>query len=204
MSTTVGSSGTPYAELSRGLLRDHVLDAVGELLSDRPWAKVTMADVSERAGVSRQTLYHAFGTRNELAQAYVGREANRFLAAVDDAVREHAAEPREALEAALEVFLAAAREHPLVRAIISSTDGSEELLRLVTTRGGPLVGLATEHLTELLVETWTGLERRDAAPVGDALVRLAISYAALPAGEPPETAKMIARLLEPCVRELLG
>lgn len=200
MSTIVGS---PYAELSRGRLRDHILDAVGELLSDRPWAKVTMAEVSERAGVSRQTLYNAFGTRNELAQAYVGREANRFLAAVDEAVREHAAEPREALEAALNVFLAAAGEHPLVRAI-TTTDGSEELLRLVTTRGGPLVALATGHLTELLVETWPGLERRDAASVSDALVRLAISYAALPAGGPAETAKIIARLLEPCVRELLG
>jgi AcrR family transcriptional regulator len=203
VSTTVGSGGHPYAELSRGLLRDHVLDAVGALVSDRPWAKVTMADVSERAGVSRQTLYNAFGTRSELAQAYVDREANRFLAAVDEAVREHAAEPRAALEAALDVFLAAAGAHPLVRAI-TGTDGSEELLRLVTTGGGPLVGLATQHLTELLVETWPELERRDAAAVGDALVRLAISYAALPAGAPAETAKVIARLLEPCVRELLG
>jgi AcrR family transcriptional regulator len=203
VNATVGSGGTSYAQLTRGLLHDHILDAVGELLSDRPWAKVTMANVSERAGVSRQTLYNAFGTRNELAQAYLGREATRFLAAVDVAVREHAAEPREALEAALAVFLAAAGEHPLVRAI-TSTDGSEELLRLVTTRGGPLVRLATEHLTDLLVQTWPRLKPIDAAPIGDALARLAISYAALPAGEPAETAKIIARLLEPCVRELLG
>lgn len=203
MSATGASRGAPYAELSRGLLRDHVLDAVGELLSDRPWAKVTMADLSERAGVSRQTLYNTFGTRNELAQAYLGREANRFLAAVDVAVREHAAEPREALEAALDVFLAAAREHPLVRAI-TSTNGSEELLPLITTRGNPLIRLATEHLTELLVATWPRLDRDDAAPVGDVLVRLAISYAALPAGEPADTAKVIAQLLEPCVREMLG
>jgi AcrR family transcriptional regulator len=162
-----------------------------------------MADLSERAGVSRQTLYNTFGTRNELAQAYLGREANRFLAAVDVAVREHAAEPREALEAALDVFLAAAREHPLVRAI-TSTNGSEELLPLITTRGNPLIRLATEHLTELLVATWPRLDRDDAAPVGDVLVRLAISYAALPAGEPADTAKVIAQLLEPCVREMLG
>jgi AcrR family transcriptional regulator len=203
VSATAGSGRTPYAELTRGLLHDHVLDAVGELLSDRPWAKVTMAEVSEQAGVSRQTLYNAFGTRNELAQAYLGREANRFLAAVAVAVREHAAEPREALEAALDVFLTAAGEHPLVRAI-TSTDGSEELLPLVTTQGGPLVRLATERLSELLVQTWPQLKRNDAAAVADALVRLAISFAALPAGKPAETAKIIARLLEPCVRELLG
>ena len=195
--------GTPYTELARGLLHDRVLQAVGELLRDRPWARVTMADVAVRAGVSRQTLYNAFGSRSELAQAYVGREADRFLTDVDIAVRQHAAEPREALAAALAIFLGAAGRHPLVRAITSS-EGGEELLPLVTTRGGPLIEHVTEHLTALLVETWPRLARTDAAPIADALVRLAISYAALPAGDPADTARRIARLLGPSVDDLVG
>jgi AcrR family transcriptional regulator len=203
MSATAEPRRIPYAELARDLLRERVLDAVGELLRGRPWAQVTMTDVAESAGVSRQTLYNTFGSRPELAQAYVGREAERFLAAVDAAVRKHAAEPRAALAAALEIFLAAAGEHPLVRAI-TSTDGSEELLPLVTTRGGPLIQLVTKHLTDLLVETWPRLERGDAALVADALGRLAISYAALPSGDPAETANGIARVLAPSVDELLG
>jgi AcrR family transcriptional regulator len=176
---------------------------VGELLLDRPWGQVTMAAVASRAGVSRQTLYNTFGSRQELAQVYVEREADRFLAGVDAAVRTHAAEPRQALEAALAIFLRAAGEHPLVRAIASS-DGSEELLPLVTTRGGPLIDHVTEHLTGLLTETWPRLHRRDAAPIADALVRLAISYAALPAGDPGLTAATVARLLAPSVDQLLG
>lgn len=201
MSVTAGS--TSYAEAARGLLRERVLDGVGELLRDRPWSQVSMAEVAARSGVSRQTLYNAFGSRQELARAYVNREADRFLVAVDAAVRERAADPRAALAAALEIFLAAAREHPLVRAITSS-DGSEELLPLVTTRGGPLVERVTGHLTELFLGVWPGVSQADAAPVADALVRLAISYAALPSGEPADTAGAVAALLGPRIDSLLG
>ena len=162
-----------------------------------------MAAVAERAGVSRQTVYNSFGSRPELAQAYVIREAEGFLAAVDAAIRDNATEPSAALAAALEIFLAAAGTHPLVRAI-TSTDGSEELLPLVTTRGGPLLGQVTEHLAERLVDTWPALTAADASLVADALVRLAISYAALPAGPASQTAAAIARLLGPSIDELLG
>jgi AcrR family transcriptional regulator len=193
----------PYPERARDLLRERVLEAVGELLAHRPWPKVSMAAVAAHVGVSRQTLYNTFGSRQELAQAYVGREADRFLAGVDVAVRDHAAQPQEALAAALAIFLGAAGRHPLVRAI-TSADGGEELLPLVTTRGGPLLEHVTEHLTALLVETWPRLPRPDAASVADALVRLAISYAALPAGDPIDTARTVARLLGPSVDRLLG
>jgi AcrR family transcriptional regulator len=202
MNVTTGPS-KPYSELARGLLRDRVLEAVGELLADRPWPKVSMAAVADHVGVSRQTLYNTFGSRQELAQAYVEREADRFLAGVDGAVREHAADPQDALAAALAIFLGAAGRHPLVRAI-TAAEGGEELLPLVTTRGGPLIEHVTEHLTALMVETWPRLPRSDAGPIADALVRLAISYAALPAGDPIATAHTIARLLSPSVEELLG
>jgi len=194
---------TPYAELARGVLRERVLDAVGELLRGRAWAQVTMGEVAERGGVSRQTLYNAFGSRQELAEAYVAREADRFLTAVDAAVRRHVAEPREALAAALEIFLSAAGQHPLVRAL-TAAEGSEELLPLVTTRGGPLIERVTEHLTELFLEIWPELRGADAAPVAGALVRLAISYAALPSAGPADTAAAVARLLGPRIDELVG
>jgi len=200
MNATSEARGVPVASLTRGLVRDRVLDAVGELLGHRPWAQVTMSKVAEAAGVSRQTVYNAFGSRVQLAQSYLGREADRFLAAVDVAVTEHASEPRRALAAALEIFLLAAREHPLVRAI-TSTEGSEELLPLVTTRGGPVLSRATGHLAELLIRTWPQMSPAQAGPVADTLTRLAISYAALPAGEPAETAALIARILGPSIDE---
>lgn len=203
MTAIAATQRVSYAELARLTLRDQVLDAVGELLRDRPWAQVTMAEIADRAGLSRQTLYNAFGSRAELAQAYVDREADRFLVAIEGAVREHAAEPRQALAAALALFLTAAREHPAVRAV-TGADGSDELLPLITTRGGPLVERVTERLAELFLATWPQLRRADAAPVADVLVRLAISHAALPSGDPGDTAQAIARLLGPRIDQLVG
>src|SRR5688572_1846340 len=79
----VAAERIPYATAARELLRTTLLDAARELLRDRPWNEVTMAQVAQAAGVSRQTLYNEFGSREEFAQAFVLREGDRFLAAVE-------------------------------------------------------------------------------------------------------------------------
>jgi AcrR family transcriptional regulator len=201
MSTSASVRPT-FAEASRALLRETVLDAVGELLSDRVWAEVTMAQVAAQAGVSRQTLYNAFGTRQELAQAYVIREADRFLVAVQEAVRADGHDPRAAVASALEIFLSAAATHPLVRAIASAEEG-DQLLALVTTRGGPVLDRVTEGLAAVIAENWPRLARAETKLVADTLVRLAISHAALPSGSPKQTAASVARILGPYMDQLL-
>ncbi|HEX8053258.1 MAG TPA: TetR family transcriptional regulator [Thermoleophilaceae bacterium] len=194
---------TTLAEATRGLLRDTVLDAVGELLAGRPWSDVTMGEVAERGGVSRQTLYNVFGGRRELAQAYVMREAERFMAATEEAIRADAHDPRAALASATELFLAAAAENPLVRAISSSDEG-DELLPLVTTRGGPLIADVTARLADVIVATWPALPLRETRTMVESLVRLAISHAALPTASPRATADAIVAILGPYVDEMLG
>lgn len=193
-----------HAQQARETLRRRVLDGIGELLRERPWDELTMAQLATRAGVSRQTLYNTFGSRQELAQAYLNREADGFLSAVEQAVREHVDEPRQALVAALERFLIAASEHPLVQAIVASR-GGQELLPLVTTRGGPLIERASEHLTDVFLSSWPQLTRVDAAAVADALVRLAISHAAAPSRDGPRsTARALSCVLGPRIDQLLG
>lgn len=190
-----------YAEASRTLLRDTVLDAVGELLEDRVFADVTMADVADRAGVSRQTLYNAFGSREELAQAYVIRESDGFLAAVAGEIETHES-PHAALAASLELFLAAAETHPLVRAI-SAADEGDVLLALVTTRGGPVLDRVIEGLAQMIAANWPVVVT-DSLPLADCFVRLAISHAALPSDTPKETGRTVARLLGPYLDQLLA
>jgi AcrR family transcriptional regulator len=192
-----------FAEASRTLLRDTVLDAVHELLADRFWAEVTMGAVAERAGVSRQTVYNTFGGRDGLSQAYVIREADRFLVVVEQAVRDNEQNPRAALAAAVDVFLSAAGAHPLVRTIAASQDG-DELLALVTVRGGPVLGGVTAGLARVILETWPGLPPAETNFLADTLVRLAISYAALPSGSPRETADGVADVLGPCIDAMLA
>ena len=186
-----------------GSARDLLLDAVSDLLADRTWAAVRMADVAERAAVSRQTVYNTFGTREGLGRAYVTREATSFLAAVEQLIAANAGDPVRALAAALEMFLAAAESHPLVRAISASDEG-DELLVLVTTRGGPVLGPLSERLAAVIRETWPEVSAEQAELVADTLIRLAISYAALPGGSPGDVAGRVARVLGPFITEEMG
>jgi len=196
------SARPSHAEVSRALLRERILDAVGELLGDRPWAEVPMAAVAERAGVSRQTLYNSFGSRQELAQAYVIREADRFLAVVAETVRANQDDPVGTLSGALGLFLAAAETHPLARAV-SAGDGGDELLALVTSRGGPVLERVTGGLAGVIAENWPAAAPSDARLLADTLVRLAISHAALPGAPPQETAAEVATVLGPFVDRAL-
>lgn len=193
----------PYPVAARELLRSTLLDAMRDQLATRDWAEVTMAEVARAAGVSRQTLYKAFGSRQEFAQAYVLREVDRFLEAVEAAVQAHVEEPARALSAAFGVFLAAAAEDPLVRAIVSGEGGSE-LLPLVTTQGQPVLEHATERLAHFLLEGWPTVAPEQAQLLAECVVRLAISYAALPGGPAGMGADSVATLLGPYVERIVG
>jgi len=162
-----------------------------------------MADIALAAGVSRQTLYKEFGSRDEFAQVLVMREANRFLVAVEGAITANLDDPAGALAAAFDVFLHAAAENPLVRTVVHG-DGAEELLALFTTHGRPLVASATEQLTDVLLDGWPLVAREHVQLLSECLVRLAISYAALPTGPASMTAASIATLLGPYVEQVIS
>jgi AcrR family transcriptional regulator len=191
----------PYSLAARELLRNTLLDAACDELLERRWVDITMADIARAAGVSRQTLYKEFGSRDEFSQALVMRETERFLNAVQDAVSAHRESPATALSAAFDVFLTAAAENPLVRTIVAG-DGSEGLLVLFTTHGQPLVEAATTRLAEMIVATRPLVRRADSELLSECLVRLAISYAALPKGPTSMEADSVARLLGPFVERL--
>jgi len=197
------SPRVPYSVAARELLRNTLLDAACHELEARQWADITMADIAVAAGVSRQTLYKEFGSREEFAQVLVLREAESFLDAVEKSVNEHLADPSKALGAALDLFLTEAAENPLLRAVVME-DGAEELLALLTTHGKPLVERAADRLTEVMVSGWPLMKRRDAELLSEVLVRLAISYAALPSGSAHDTAASLSSVLQPYVRKLIG
>lgn len=192
-----------FAEATRALLRGRVLDGADDLLRERPWAAISMADIARAGGVSRQTVYNEFGSREAFAQEYVLREADRFLTAVRETILENRADARRAVEAAFALFLRAAAERPLIRAIASG-DGSDGLLALVTTDGGPVLGIATENLADVMHTGWPQASAADTRLLAETVVRLAISHAALPTGAPEDTAAAVARLLGPFVDRVLA
>ena len=193
---------TPYATAARELLRNTLLDAAGHELSSREWSAITMSDIARAAAVSRQTLYNESGSRPEFAQALVLREASRFIDAVQSTIAANLEHPRVALRETFELFLTVAAQNALVKAIVSG-EGADELIALFTTRGETLVGMASERLTEALRAAWPTVTSDDAELLGETLVRLAISYAALPRRSPAETADAVGELLGPYVERLV-
>ncbi len=194
---------TPYAVAARQLLRDTLFDAARDALAQRAWAEITMADVARAAGVSRQTLYKEFGTRDEFAAAFTIREGERFLAAVEQAIHEHLDDPHAAIAAALEVFLATAAEDPLMRMVLSD-DGTGGMLPLVTTQSQPVIAWAAQRVAAAIREGWPHAAPPDAALLAESLVRLAISHATVPTGDPHATAAAVAKLLGPFVERALA
>jgi AcrR family transcriptional regulator len=194
---------TPYPEAARQLLRETFFGAARDQLVHRAWSEVTMGDVAAASGVSRQTLYKEFGSRDDFAQAFVIHEGERFLEAVETAVRAHFDNPQAAVDAALEVFLRSAGEDPLVRMLISD-DGSGGMLPFVTTQGMPVVQWATARLGEVIREGWPQAPPDDARLLAESLVRLAISYVTAPSGPPEKMAAQASELLGPFIERALG
>ncbi|WP_320671097.1 TetR/AcrR family transcriptional regulator [Patulibacter defluvii] len=192
-----------FADATRSLLRRTLLEAARELAAERPWRAVTMAAIAERAGVSRQTLYNEFGARGPLTEALVMYEVDRFIAAVEAAVAARATDPAEALTAALDVFLTAVAEDPLVRAVVTE-DGRDELLPLVTSQAAPLLGYARERLAAILSGHWSHVAEDEVRFMADTLVRLALSYVVLPVDDPRPTIDGITRMLRPYAQQVLG
>ncbi|MEU3344013.1 TetR/AcrR family transcriptional regulator [Streptomyces sp. NPDC006700] len=107
--------------------RESLLDAAYSALTGRPWSAVRMVDVAAVAGVSRQTLYNEFGSKDGFARALVRREADGYLAGVERVLTTPAdprerltpADPRERLTAAAEWTVSAARGNVLVKAMLT-------------------------------------------------------------------------------------
>jgi AcrR family transcriptional regulator len=191
-----------FASASRALLRDTILRATDELVAERGWPAVTMAQVATRAGVSRQTVYNEVGGRDALAQAYALWAADQLLDEVERCLAEHRDDLHEALLVALELFLDQAAEHPLIRAL-SATTGSEDVLAvLVRPAGGTIVSAAADRLGTIMATTWPALATADVALVSEVLVRLAISHVVLPTASPADAAAQAGRALAPLLTQI--
>ncbi|MFJ6786168.1 TetR/AcrR family transcriptional regulator [Streptomyces angustmyceticus] len=109
--------------------RESLLDAAYTALTRRAWAAVRMVDVAAAAGVSRQTLYNEFGSKEGLARALVRRETESYLAGVARALSRGAAAAGTRGDAAGRMVAAAAwtlrtaRANPLVRAALTGCWG---------------------------------------------------------------------------------
>ncbi|WP_031044324.1 TetR/AcrR family transcriptional regulator [Streptomyces sp. NRRL F-5650] len=179
--------------------RESLLDAAFTALARRPWYAVRMVDVAASAGVSRQTLYNEFGSKEGLARALVRREADGYLAGVERALA-GSSDPRERLTATAEWMMSAAHDNALVRAMLtgcwserlpapavapSSTAPAQRRADGPLPTPGDFVGLVRDRAVAVLHGTGP-LPAPDAAELArscELAVRLALSCVAAPPAE---------------------
>ncbi|WP_132992486.1 TetR family transcriptional regulator [Gordonia zhaorongruii] len=187
-----------YASASKRLLRNSLLDGLRELMVVKDWAQVTMSDVARCAGVSRQTVYNEFGSRNGLAQSYALRLVDEFTNEIDASVRSHSGDVRGALETGFAGFFASAAQDPMILSLLSG-EAKPDLLKLITTDAAPLIESASERLKVTLSESWVGLNDENAGRVARAIARMALSFIAMPPDPESDAAAELAAVMGPAV-----
>jgi AcrR family transcriptional regulator len=181
-------------------LRDTILDAMRCELLGKDWSSITLADVARTAGVSRTTIYNEFGSRQGLAQGYALRLADRLVDDIDTAITSNVGDVHGAFLAGFRAFFAASAADPLVVSLLSGA-AQPDLLQIITTDSGPIITHCSRRLTEAFTASWVRLAPLDAAVLARSIVRLAMSYLAMPAENIPaadhDVAADLARLLTP-------
>lgn len=194
--TRVTRPRVPYPEASRALLRDTVLDAMREELLAKDWSAITLTDVARTAGVSRQTIYNEFGSRQGLAQAYAMRLADRLVGAVSGAIETNVGDVYTAFLQGFRAFFTESAADPLVISLLSG-EAKPDLLQLITTDSGPIITHCSARLTESFINSWVGTTHEDAGVLARAIVRLAMSYVSMPPEADHDVAADLARLMTP-------
>jgi AcrR family transcriptional regulator len=186
----------PYAEASRVLLRDSILDGMREMLLSRDWSSITLSDVAKAAGISRQTIYNEFGSRQGLAQGYALRLADRLVDQIEDAIVGNVGDVYAAFLQGFRDFFAESAADPLVISLLTGTT-KPDLLQLITTDSGPIIARASQRLTETFMHSWVRASEEDAGVLARAIVRLAMSYVSMPPEADHDVARDLARLMTP-------
>jgi AcrR family transcriptional regulator len=94
--------------------RVRMLEAMAQAAADKGYARVAVADVIERAGVSRKTFYEQFANKDECFLAAYDASVDGLLATIDDALGAIAPDWLAAVRAAVEAYLDALAANPAV------------------------------------------------------------------------------------------
>jgi AcrR family transcriptional regulator len=190
------ATGTPsFRERVRARLRDEILDAAYAIAVEDGWEHVRMTSLAARVGVSRQTLYKEFGSKYDVGEALVLREAARFQAGVLGRAEQHP-DLLSSLRAAIEFTLTEGVANPLLRSMLAGAQSGEQtLLPFLTTGAGRVLDTTVAVVREHMRSRHPELAEEDLETLADTAMRLSVSHLLRPTAEPDVAARRITRLL---------
>ncbi|MFE2562192.1 TetR family transcriptional regulator [Streptomyces sp. NPDC059352] len=180
-----------------------MLDAAYGLVAAEGWGGLRMTAIARAAGISRQTLYNEFGSKDVIGRALVQRELEGFLVGIERELDAHRGELEAAAAAGIGHTLQQAVDNPLVKSVLLAARGGEDdLLAYLTTRPEPVFGTATVMLDAYAyayayayaTEAWPEVDEESRGLAVETIVRLTVSHIVQPVASPEVSARRIARI----------
>ena len=163
--------------------------------------RITVEDVVRRAGVSRMTAYRRYPRRDDLVEALVRRETQRFLAAVADAI-ESVADPNDGVAEAFIAAVSFARAHPMLRRAGQSEPAPiADSVELLT--------MGSAFIANYIHGDEPGSPSQQVRWVADVFARLFFTYISMPPRDPDfgddaELRRFAHEVLTPMVVRVVG
>ncbi|WP_409370709.1 TetR family transcriptional regulator [Mycolicibacterium sediminis] len=167
-----------------------------DLLMTRDWSSITLSDVAKSAGISRQTIYNEFGSRQGLAEGYALRLSDRLVDAVDRAIDGNVGNIHAAFLEGFRAFFLESASDPLVISLLTGA-AKPDLLQIITTDSAPIISRCSQRLTTTFTQSWVRASDEDSGVLARAIVRLAMSYVSMPPEADHDVARDLARLMTP-------
>ena len=163
--------------------------------------RITVEDVVRRAGVSRMTAYRRYPRRDDLVEALVRRETQRFLAAVADAI-DAAGDPHEGVAEAFIAAVTFAREHPMLRR-------ARHLEPTPIADSVELLTMGSAFIANYIHGESPGRPSQQVRWVADVFARLFFTYISMPPADPDftddaELRRFAHEVLTPMVERAVG
>ncbi|GAB2443907.1 TetR/AcrR family transcriptional regulator [Nocardia tengchongensis] len=157
--------------------------------------RTSMGEIARRAGISPATLYRRFESKNDLVAAVGVREAQLFIASIDERVQA-AAVGKSGDAQLVEVFAAfiiQLANNKLLRRLLRTEP--DTILPRLTTEAGPVLAVGRTYLAEKLraLQASGDLPEFDADLVAEVFARLGQSLVLTPDGLIPLTDEAAAR-----------
>jgi AcrR family transcriptional regulator len=182
--------------------RDRILEAALAAMGRVGPRRLTMSDVSGRAGLSRGTVYRYFPTKEDLLAVLAEWEQDRFS---DGLRRALDATPPEqvGVETVAEYIITYLREHPALTLMI---DVEPEFVLAFLRRQLPVFHHITEELLGSVMNNSRPVQEGlvTADELNELLLRVVLSIFLVPGGDSNDTAGALAGALESFVRLASG
>lgn len=174
-------------------MRERVLAEARALAGIGGWDAVRVADLAERAEVSRPWIYKEFGDRAGIGAALVRRETEDLLIGVAAVLDQHPDSVIAAIEAAVRHALTEAARNPFISSVATAArSGTDALLPFLTVRPEPVFTLAGQLLHRWLAGRLPDRDGPRLEQASDLAIRLTLSHLLLPAADSERTPERVA------------